>query len=145
MGHHVVIAGQRGQLCRSVQEVLRGEAGWYRALQGIDNGVLAVSDKSLVFIPKDPKEKINTLVKEIESYRTSANGKHLLVKSGGNYSLVEGFSKGSFNEEILAKHRIDLGGMLVKINPTTEWQQMYLEGWRTLRDWFYDENHHGQD
>ena len=22
---------------------------------------------------------------------------------------------------------------------------MYVEGWRTLRDWFYDENHHGQD
>ncbi|MGO2075042.1 MAG: S41 family peptidase, partial [Pseudoalteromonas sp.] len=39
----------------------------------------------------------------------------------------------------------NLDDMVLKIDPQTEWAQIYREGWRTLRDWFYDENHHGQD
>ena len=45
----------------------------------------------------------------------------------------------------LKEKQLDLSKMMLKIDPKTEWQQMYVEGWRTLRDWFYDENHHGQD
>ena len=35
------------------------------------------------------------------------------------------------------------GGPL--IDPRVEWQQMYVDGWRILRDWFWDPAHHGQD
>lgn len=126
-------------------EVLQAEAGNFTSLQGTNTGVLAVSENSLVFIPKDRNEKINTLVKKVESYSTSANGQYLLVQSGGEYSVVESFVDKSFKEEAVAENRIDLKGLILKIDPTLEWRQMYLEGWRTLRDWFYDENHHGQD
>jgi tricorn protease len=38
-----------------------------------------------------------------------------------------------------------LDDMEVLVDPMVEWQQMYVDGWRILRDWFYDPNMHGQD
>jgi tricorn protease len=33
----------------------------------------------------------------------------------------------------------------MKIDPVKEWQQIYDEGWRIFRDWFYASNMHGMD
>jgi tricorn protease len=35
--------------------------------------------------------------------------------------------------------------MELLVDPKVEWQQMYVDGWRIMRDWFYDPNMHGQD
>jgi tricorn protease len=29
------------------------------------------------------------------------------------------------------------------VDPRAEWKQIYREAWRIMRDWFYDQNHHG--
>ncbi len=41
--------------------------------------------------------------------------------------------------------RIDLSQATLTIDPRAEWNQMYAEAWRLMRDYFYDPNHHGQD
>jgi tricorn protease len=41
--------------------------------------------------------------------------------------------------------KLDLRKLEVALDPRAEWQQMYRESWRIMRDWFYDPNHHGQD
>ncbi len=33
----------------------------------------------------------------------------------------------------------------MKIDPPKEWQQIFNDGWRIFRDWFYSENLHGVD
>jgi tricorn protease len=32
--------------------------------------------------------------------------------------------------------------MTVQVDPRAEWRQMFVDGWRLLRDWFYDEKMH---
>jgi tricorn protease len=40
---------------------------------------------------------------------------------------------------------LDLSGLVMKIDPVKEWKQIYNEGWRIYRDWFYVRNMHGVD
>src|SRR5262249_15124578 len=40
---------------------------------------------------------------------------------------------------------LGLSKMEIKIDPKAEWRQIFVDGWRTLRDWFYDPNMHGVD
>ncbi|MBD1389622.1 PD40 domain-containing protein [Neiella sp. HB171785] len=121
-------------------EVLNGKAGNYRSLQGVKGGVLALSGKELQLIGAGRDGEVKTVAEKIDRYSVSNNAEHVLVQHGDKYSIIEPKEK-----QDLSKHALNLEYMTLKIDPAVEWQQMYVEGWRTLRDWFYDENHHGQD
>ncbi|MEP0355737.1 S41 family peptidase [Paraglaciecola sp.] len=121
-------------------EVLNAKAGDYNQLGGVKGGVLAMSDGTLNVIGNGRSGKVETVAEKVSAYTLSANAKHLLIKSGDNYSIVEPKAK-----QVLSKSTLNLSQLMLKISPQVEWQQMYVEAWRTLRDWFYDENHHGQD
>ncbi|MBW8190357.1 PDZ domain-containing protein [Neiella marina] len=121
-------------------EVLNAKAGNYRALNAIGDGVLAISGNELKLIGVGRNGDVKTVAEKVDDYAISNNAEHLLIQSGDHYSIVEPKEK-----QDLKKSQIDLAQMNLKIDPTVEWQHMYVEGWRTLRDWFYDENHHGQD
>ncbi|MBT0585331.1 S41 family peptidase [Alteromonas oceanisediminis] len=121
-------------------EVLNAPAGTFSQLSGVENGVLAISEKTLKLVEPGRSGEVKTVAEKVDSYVLSHNAKHLLVNSRDQYSLVEPKEK-----QDLAEAKLDLSAMMLKIDPETEWKQMYAEGWRTLRDWFYDENHHGQD
>ncbi|CAH9049374.1 Tricorn protease [Pseudoalteromonas sp. CIP111854] len=121
-------------------EVLNAKAGNYSGLSGVKDGVLVMSDGILKLVGNGRDGKIETVAEKVSRYALSANAEHLLVKSGDNYSVVEPKAN-----QKLDKSKLDLSQMTLKISPKAEWKQMYAEGWRTLRDWFYDENHHGQD
>ena len=41
--------------------------------------------------------------------------------------------------------RLELQRIQLQLEPAREWQQMYREAWRQMRDTFYDPDHHGQD
>lgn len=41
--------------------------------------------------------------------------------------------------------KIDLDKLEVRVEPRAEWQQMYNEAWRIVRDYFYDVKSHGQN
>ena len=76
----------------------------------------------------------------VTSYALSTNGKKLLLAQAGNqYVLAD------------AKWKTDLSGKLamdklqLRVDPQAEWAQMYRDGWRILRDWFYDPGMHGND
>lgn len=121
-------------------EVLNAKAGNYQNLAGVKDGVLAMSGSTLSIIGNGRDGKVETVAEKVSAYTLSANAEHLLVKSNDTYSIVEPKA-----EQKLAESELDLSSMMLKISPKIEWQQMYSEGWRTLRDWFYDEHHHGQD
>ncbi|MCG7541020.1 MULTISPECIES: S41 family peptidase [unclassified Pseudoalteromonas] len=119
---------------------LSAPAGNYGALTGVEGGVLTLTDGALKLLGTEPDSKLETVAEGVSSYKVAAGGKHLIARAGNNFSVIAPKPK-----QDLKASQLDLSKMTLKIDPQVEWQQMYVEGWRTLRDWFYDEHHHGQD
>jgi tricorn protease len=73
-------------------------------------------------------------------YSLSSNGKKMLLSQGGKYGVVDIPSgKASIEESI------NLSGLKVMVDKQEEWQQIFDETWRHMRDFFYDRNMHGVD
>lgn len=119
---------------------LNTPAGNYSALSGVNEGVLTLSAGELKLVSNKMDDEVQTVASKISRYKLSANAEHIIVRSGDNYSVIKPQAKQDLNAT-----QLNLQSMILKIDPQIEWAQMYREGWRTLRDWFYDENHHGQD
>lgn len=83
-------------------------------------------------------EKEETNLGNIHFSITAKN--KMLVKSGSTYGIIDlPSSKVSIDEPI------DISGLKVKIEYKKEWQQIFDESWRQMRDFFYVENMHGVD
>ena len=124
---------------------LAAAAGNYRALSAIDEGVLVIDEAKngeadLKKIAIDHEAKIETIAKKIDHYRLAAGGKKLLVKQKEHFSIID-----IKPEQKLAEARLDTSALQLRVEPPLEWQQMYTDAWRVLRDWFYDANLHGND
>jgi tricorn protease len=75
----------------------------------------------------------------VSDYALTADGKKLLCRAGSDWLMVD--AKANQKKDT----KIDLGGLRVKLEPRAEWRQMFDDGWRIVRDWFYDEKLHGVD
>ena len=115
-------------------------AGNYGALSGVKDGVLTLSAGELKLVPNAVDGEVAIIAAGVSNYKVSANAEHIIARAGKNISVIKPEAK-----QDLKATQLNLQDMVLKIDPQTEWAQMYREGWRTLRDWFYDENHHGQD
>jgi tricorn protease len=83
------------------------------------------------------ERKVKELLRGVASFRTSADGKHLLVNAGGAWSITDAQGKG--------EKRLDVDGIRVRVEPEAEWSQTLREVWRIQRDYFYDPKMHGVD
>jgi tricorn protease len=123
------------------------------ALPGLSSGNyadLAAVEGALIYrsIPDDGDPALMRFdleereAKEISSgvraYVLAARGEKVLMRKGGGWSITDA-KPGSDGEAV------DLSGARMKLEPRLEWRQMFDEGWRIGRDWFYDENMHGVD
>ena len=76
----------------------------------------------------------------VTSYGLSADGKKLLWHSGKDRGITDaraGLSSGA--------GKLDLSGLRVKLDLGVEWAQIWRDGARIVRDWFYDPALHGVD
>ncbi len=76
----------------------------------------------------------------VEGYDLSLDGKKLLLKTGKEWAIADakaGLKTGD--------GKLDLSGLKTKVEPRAEWAQMFEDGWRITRDWFYDPKMHGVD
>ncbi len=75
----------------------------------------------------------------LRGYEMSASGSHVLVQrdDGG---LAVGETDGRLRPD-----NLDLSGLRMHIDPRAEWAQIFDEGWRFQRDFFYADNLHGLD
>ncbi|HPD66122.1 MAG TPA: PDZ domain-containing protein [Bacteroidia bacterium] len=76
---------------------------------------------------------------EISNYEISFDGKKMLVIKEGSYYVID-VPKGNLN---LSEGRLDLSEMKIWVNKHEEWNQMFAEAWRQMRDFFYAPNMHG--
>ncbi|HUG55381.1 MAG TPA: PDZ domain-containing protein [Vicinamibacteria bacterium] len=76
----------------------------------------------------------------VRAYVLSRDGKKLLFRVKDDWFLAD--AKAGLKA---GEGKVDLGGLDVKADARAEWAQMFEDGWRIARDWFYDPNMHGVD
>ena len=86
------------------------------------------------------KRKEDTLLDKADGFALSADAKRALVRVKEDWHLVDVGDKLD-----LAKFKLDVARVQVKVDPPAEWAQMLDEAWRINRDWFYDPGYHGAD
>jgi tricorn protease len=118
---------------------LPGPASSYGGLQAAD-GKLFYQRKGSLFAYDFKKEK-ETELGDVRGYRISANGKKMLVRSGGSFAIID-LPGGKIDTK---DHTLDLSGMKVHVDREAEWSQIYHECWRQMRDFVYAPNLHGVD
>ncbi len=122
---------------------LQSAGGNYRDLSATEKGPLYLSgtgpQASLKLFDLD-KEEEQDILDGIQGYTVAADEKSLLFVKGSDWGIAKVAPKQDASEGLLK-----LDNMELRVDPAIEWQQMYVDGWRILRDWFYDPNMHGQD
>jgi tricorn protease len=79
------------------------------------------------------------IAEDIKSAQLSSNKKKILIFKKNTISVGE-----ANGEKIdLDKQKIELANWSFTIDPVDDWQQMYNDAWRMMRDYFYDRNMHG--
>ncbi len=114
-------------------------SGNYSGLEAIDNGILYTSEGSIHHY-HIANEKDEVILNQTSAYILSGNGKKLLYQSGNNYGII-----GIEANQKTGAGQLSLDGLEMKIEPMKEWAQIYTDGWRIFRDYFYVENIHGVD
>ena len=122
---------------------LQTDGGNYNNLRAAEKGpvyIATTGDQNSVVMFNLKKEKEETILNGVQSFALSTNGKKVLYSAAGSLGITNLAAK-----QDASKGRLNLDNMEVLVDPRVEWQQMYVDGWRILRDWFYDPNMHGQD
>ncbi|MGZ5515883.1 MAG: S41 family peptidase, partial [Candidatus Aminicenantales bacterium] len=73
-------------------------------------------------------------------YEISADGKKMIIAKDGAYGIID-LPKGPVTIET----KLDLSGMEVALDRRQEWDQIYEECWRQMKEFFYAPNMNGVD
>jgi tricorn protease len=113
--------------------------GRYSLIADIGAKVLFMKDRELrLYDLKSRKDQ--PVIKGVRVSALSADKKKLLYRVGNQWGIIDikpNQKKGA--------GELKLENVEMKIDPVKEWQQIYDEGWRIFRDWFYARNMHGVD
>jgi len=119
--------------------VLPGAAGRYRIIGADEAGLIYISGSKLMrFNLAD--EKSEEIMDQVMTALLSADKKMALYRSGSDYGIIK-LSPG----QKPGTGKLNLSGLEMKIDPRKEWNQIYTDGWRIFRDFFYVDNMHGVD
>lgn len=113
--------------------------GNYRFLEAVDGGILYDAKDGIHKYDLE-KEKDELIISGVSSSTLSADGAKMLYFSGGNLGIVSI----SPNQKA-GDGKLDLSNVEMKIDPKKEWNQIYTDGWRIFRDYFYVSNLHNVD
>jgi len=114
-------------------------AGTYRNLVAVDGGILYIGEGSLrKFTIEDKKDE--EVMDKVGQAIVSADGKMMIYRSGKDFGITK-LSAGQKS----GAGKLNLDDMMMKIDPKKEWAQIYTDGWRIFRDYFYVSNIHGVD
>ncbi|MCK5878354.1 MAG: PD40 domain-containing protein, partial [Holophagae bacterium] len=115
------------------------KSGRYWNLKAVKGGMIYNNDKGLHrYNIKEKKD--NLILAGVRGGILAAGGEKVLYRKGSAVAIAAlkpGQKPGA--------DKLDLSEMTMKIDPRTEWKQIYADGWRIYRDWFYAENLHGVD
>jgi tricorn protease len=111
----------------------------------VDRDTEPQSKRILKTLALDPvKPELETFLEDVRGYELSADGKKVLVRREKDFVVLDAGAKAPAAAE-LAKKVLPIGDWRFKLEPRTEWRQMFTEAWRLERDYFYDRQMHGVD
>jgi tricorn protease len=87
------------------------------------------------------KKNVSVLVDTLTDFQLSADGKKLLLQDEKDFTVVDA----SVDQVPEDKDGVDTDAWMLTLNPVSEWKQIFEEGWRIGRDFFYDPKMHGVD
>jgi tricorn protease len=119
--------------------VLPPPASSYGALTSVGDRLYFLRKGKLHFY--DLEKDKETEVGEVGGFRVSADTKKMLVKTGSDFAIVD-LPTGKLDT---ADRKLSLADLKVTVDPAAEWNQVYAECWRQMRDFLFDPNLHGVD
>jgi tricorn protease len=119
-------------------------AGSYTNVQSVGDKLYYLrtsrkQDKPVLFLYDLDKQK-ETELGEFNGYAISADGKKMIVGSEGSYAILD-----LPTSKIEMKEKLNLSDMKVKLDRRAEWNQIFTECWRQMRDFVYDPTMHRVD
>lgn len=88
----------------------------------------------------DLKEReSSTILDNVNAFEVSANGKKIAVYANRGISVV------NVQAGQKANKKVSTSDMKMKVDPKSEWKQVFNDAWRLERDYFYDKTMHGVD
>jgi len=114
-------------------------AGRYSLIADIGGKVLFMKENELRLYDLESRQD-QLVINDVQVSALSADKKKLLYQAGKKWGIID--IKPDQKE---GAGELKFADMEMKIDPVKEWQQIYDEGWRIFRDWFYASNMHGVD
>jgi len=115
------------------------EDGNYFFLDAVEGGVLYNAEDGLHKYDL-AKEKDNLIISDVRWGMLSADGSKMLYRARGSWAIT-----GLSPNQKAGDGKLDLSNVDLKIDPKKEWEQIYIDGWRIFRDYFYVSNLHNVD
>jgi tricorn protease-like protein/C-terminal processing protease CtpA/Prc len=72
-------------------------------------------------------------------WQLTPDGKKILIVRGSSISIVDASAGGG------KAQTVSTAGMTMTIDPRDEWNQIFTDAWRIMRDWYYEPTMHGVD
>jgi tricorn protease len=126
-----------------------GQYGSLGATKGkvffISQPLIGMADWGPLFGPAQPtaslmafdleSKKADTFIGGVAGYNLSAKAGKLAVMKGPGEIYVVGAASPPGD---LSEAKVALGGVVVEVDPREEWEQIYYEGWRHMREYYWD-------
>lgn len=111
----------------------------YWGLQAVEDGAVYFDEGGMQRY--NVKEQKNELIMAgIETGKVSADGKKFIYRSRGDYGVTS-----LAPNQKAGDGKLNLDNLTMRIEPRKEWNQIFVDGWRIFRDFFYVDNLHNVD
>ena len=95
-------------------------------------------DKKSKLCVFDFKVNQQKILGNVKNYAISYNNKKILISSNHRYYILNTSKK-----KLLYQNKLDLKSMQMQLDRHQEWEQIFNECWRQMRDFFFAPNMHG--
>ncbi len=114
-------------------------SGSYWGLQVVEGGLVYFNDTGMNLY-KIADQKNEVIMNGIRNGIVSADGKKFLYPNRGDYGVADLRPNQNAGEG-----KLNLDNLTLRIEPRSEWGQIFRDGWRIYRDFFYVANLHNVD
>ena len=87
------------------------------------------------------EDRKETVLGDVSNFQISQDGKKMLVKIKKDYAIID-LPKDKLETK---DHELKLAGLDMQVDRHAEWNQIYFEAWRQMRDFFYSPKMNGID
>jgi tricorn protease len=93
------------------------------------------------------EDRKETVLGDVNAYQITADGKRMLVKIKKDYAIIDlPKDKIETKDEKSGKdYKMKLEGLDMQLDRHAEWNQIYFEAWRQMRDFFFSPTMNGVD